>query len=794
MSSRDESTTGKNAPRGGIGSVEVGGLQDRTRVGGVQAGDRGDRAVMTRGRSVALGAWIAAFGLARPASAQVELIAGGDFEPPATAWNALPLTAGHLCIDVPGGTTNPWDVAVSQAGVPISNGETYEFSFDASASPRSATVRALVQVPAAPYATALDRNPVLTTTTQHFSYTFRATADLTAAVSLQVGGASQPWTLCLDNFSLKGGAVLEPYVPKTGPRVRVNQVGYLPFGPKGATLVTGATTAVGFHLVDAEGNVVLRGQTVPHGTDPTSGLSVHEIRFDRFHEAGRGFYVEADGERSYPFEIEESVYDALRADSGAFFYAQRSGIAIDGSLLPGYARAAGHIGVAPNLGDYAVPCQSAASSQRAYGEPWTCDYLLDVVGGWYDAGDQGKYVVNGGISVAQLLSTYERALNAPSGHRRALGDSTWRIPERGNGVPDILDEARWELEFLLSMQVPPEQPLAGMAHHKVHDAQWTALPTDPSRDPQLRELHRPSTAATLNLAAAAAQGARLYGKYDLAFAERLLTAARRAWDAALANPSLLAPGADGTGGGSYSDSDVSDEFYWAATELYLTTGEQPYLSFLLASPQHTAAVFDVEGFSWGHVAALARLDLATVRSHVPHLRSIRRSVLDAADALLALLQTQAWGQPYAPATGAWVWGSSSQLLNNLVVLGSAYDLSGDRRYQRAVLEGVDFLLGRNALNHSFITGYGTAYSQNQHTRIYANQLNGELPHPPIGSLSGGPNSGLQDAVARDLLAGCVGQMCFVDDINSFSTNEIAINWNAPLVWVASFLADQAYCR
>ena len=735
----------------------------------------------------------AALAWAPLAAAQpVELIAGGDFEPPQTAWGNAPLVDGRLCVDVPGGTVNPWDVAVSQGNVPILAGETYEFSFDALSAPRSVTVRALVQLPAAPYTTALDRNPVLAGQNQHYSYTFRASASFDAAVSLQIGGASQPWQLCVDNLSLKSGAVLVPYAPDTGPRVRVNMVGYFPFGPKGATLVTASTTPLAFRVLDASGASVGSGQSIPRGVDPSSGLNVHELRFDRVHDAGRGYRLEADGELSHPFDISDDVYESLRRDSLLFFYTQRSGIEIDGKLAPGYARAAGHAGLAPNLGDTAVPCQAAASSQRAYGEPWTCDYVLNAAGGWYDAGDHGKYVVNGGISVAQLLSTYERSQSAAGAKRYALGDGRLRVPERGNGVPDILDEARWELEWLLSMQVPADQPLAGMAHHKLHDNQWTALPFDPALDAMPRELHRPSTAATLNLAAAAAQGARLYGRYDPAFAERLLSSARRAWDAAQLHPALYAPGADGTGGGSYSDNDVSDEFYWAAAELYLTTGEQLYQDAVLASPHHTAAIFDPAGFSWGRVAALGRLDLASVKSHIPGGREIRRSVLAGADALLALAQAQAWGQPYAPV--AWVWGSSSQILNNLIVLATAYDLSGDRTYQRAVIEGADFLLGRNALNISYVTGYGDVYAQNQHSRLYVAQLNGELPHPPLGSLAGGPNSGLQDPVARDLLAGCVGQRCYVDDINSYSTNEIAINWNAPLAWVASFLADQAGCR
>jgi endoglucanase len=107
-----------------------------------------------------------------------------------------------------------------------------------------------------------------------------------------------------------------------------------------------------------------------------------------------------------------------------------------------------------------------------------------------------------------------------------------------------------------------------------------------------------------------------------------------------------------------------------------------------------------------------------------------------------------------------------------------------------VFEGMDFLFGRNALNISYVTGYGDVFSQNQHSRMYANQLNSALPHPPVGTISGGPNSGIQDPVAQRLLQGCAPQFCYIDDIESWSTNELTINWNAPLSWVASFIADQ----
>jgi endoglucanase len=142
-----------------------------------------------------------------------------------------------------------------------------------------------------------------------------------------------------------------------------------------------------------------------------------------------------------------------------------------------------------------------------------------------------------------------------------------------------------------------------------------------------------------------------------------------------------------------------------------------------------------------------------------------------------------------PADG-YVWGSNSQVANNAVVMAVAYELTGQQRYRSGALESLDYLLGRNALDQSYVTGYGSRYSENQHHRFWAHQKDASLPHPPAGSLAGGPNSGLQDPVAEERLAGCKPAACYVDDIESYSTNEVAINWNAPLAWLAAFAADR----
>ncbi|WP_371477363.1 glycoside hydrolase family 9 protein [Kitasatospora sp. NBC_00315] len=563
----------------------------------------------------------------------------------------------------------------------------------------------------------------------------------------------------------------------TGPSVRVNQLGYLPDGPKRATVVSGATAPLGWQLRNAGGAAVASGATVVHGADAASGDATHTVDFSAFTGSGTGFTLVVDGVSSYPFDISASLYDGLRADSMSFFYQQRSGIAIDPALAgAAYARPAGHLGVAPNKGDVAVPCQAGV-----------CDYTQDVRGGWYDAGDQGKYVVNGGIATWELVNSFERAKRA--GTDAAVGDSTLRIPERGNAVPDVLDEARWELDFLMRMQVPAGKPLAGMAFHKVHDAQWTGLPTRPEQDDQQRELHKPSTAATLNLAATAAQCARVYAPYDAAFAARCLDAAKRAWTAAKANPDLLAPSTDSTGGGAYEDAQVGDEFYWAAAELFATTGESQYRDAVTSSPFHSGPA---DSFWWGGTATLGRITLATVPGvalPADDLARIRASLTTAADGYLTTMSGQGYDVPIA--ADGYVWGSNSSVADNAMVIAVAYELTGQQRYRSAVLESMDYLLGRNALNQSYVTGYGEHASENEHHRFWAHENDASLPHPPAGSFAGGPNAGLQDPVALAQLTGCAPAKCYVDDIGSYSTNEVAINWNAPLAWLAAFAADRS---
>ena len=182
--------------------------------------------------------------------------------------------------------------------------------------------------------------------------------------------------------------------------MRVNQVGYLPDGPKHATLVTETARPLPWSLKNGAGRTVEKGWTRPAGVDGSYGLTVATIDFGDVRRSGSGYTLVTDGETSYPFTIDADIYASLRTDAKTLFYTQRSGTPILDSLAPGYGRAAGHLGVDPNQGDTAAVCLPLGDdAQKLYEQPWTCAGPRDVSGGWYDAGDHGKYVVNGGIAV-----------------------------------------------------------------------------------------------------------------------------------------------------------------------------------------------------------------------------------------------------------------------------------------------------------------------------------------------------------------------------------------------------------
>ena len=707
---------------------------------------------------------------------------------------------GEYVVHVNDPGENRWDIQFRHQSLTIEEGHTYTVKFKVRAS-TDAQIYAKIGQAGSPYNEYWNNGwePFVLSANEDLqveqSFTMEQATEGGCELAFHLGGnlaGDVPYDVFFDDIYLQDpeyNAPPEEDLPK--PDVRVNQTGYFPYARKRATIVSDAPDPIAWTLKNGSGEVVLAGMTTVFGADEASGDVVQIADFSACVTEGQGYVlcVEKDGEElaGHPFDIGNDLYRQLKYQALSYFYHNRSGIAIEMPFAgsPEYERPAGH----------------PSDIMRTWPETGQEDYELDVSKGWYDAGDHGKYVVNGGISVWTMMNQYERSLYAFRGNRQAFADGQLSIPENDNNIPDILDEARWEMEMLLAMQVPAGKPYEGMAHHKGHDAEWTGIPTRPDQDPMIRYLAPVSTAATLNLAAVAAQSARLWRRYDHRFSRKCLDAALKAWNAAIENPELFAPDIT-SGGGLYSDTHLSDEFYWAACELFVTTGMPRFRNFIRRSPYFLQMPTDLAGewgggncgvFSWDHVEGLGTVSLALVPNMLNpiNIGRARRNIVAAADVIASNMEQEGYLTPLKLNSG-YVWGSNSMVINMAIVSALAFEFTGRKRYLDNVTETMDYLMGRNAMDKSYVSGYGERPLTNPHHRFWAHQANSSYPLVPAGVLSGGPNSGLEDPYAQGAgLVGSPAQKCYADHIECWSTNEIAINWNAPLAWVAAFI-DEKY--
>ncbi|MCD7800197.1 MAG: glycoside hydrolase family 9 protein [Ruminococcus sp.] len=700
--------------------------------------------------------------------------------------------------------------------------------------------------------------------TYHMDCTFTPTQDVDVAEwTFQFGGDGQYTSgdcfpagtvLTFDNMSLENLTSDEDdwvdEIPQEFNNISLNQVGYYANRTKKATIVSD-TGNLPFEVVDESGTVVYSGTTGEAKADADSGNTVTIADFSEVRTAGT-YTVKCNGSESYSFEVFDSdggVYQEMTKDALNYFFLNRgnqnttaeyiSGGYADSSVLntrnqPIYSSVEEHTEALTITGS------AVRTTDIAYiADEWKDNYLfdgsdvptnngtIDVTGGWYDAGDYGKYVVNGGISVWTLQNIYERAMvNGTTDKWADNNTDIMYIPESGNGYPDILDEAAVELDWFINCMQRDD----GMVYHKTHDYKWTALATLPSQDvgpdgkTQLIRIVKPVTyAATLNLAATGAQGYRVWKDIDATRAQGYLDAAVKAYNAAKAlydtgateldGNSLYAPMDQSVGGGPYGDTEVRDDFYWAACELYAATGDETYKTDLEGYSQAYEVVSSLEGgensgsfssFNWGCTGSLGSISLAlnsTGNVDDEAVQKCQDSIVSTADVYIAKEDEQGYGIPYQQATYAdgdttvtgYEWGSNSFVVNNAIVMGYAYDITGDGKYVDGVTTAMDYILGRNPMENSYVTGYGSHYTKYVHHRYWSYLLDTTFPLAPAGVLSGGPNSAMQDPYIKGAgykVGTLAPQLCYLDHIEAWSANECTINWNSPLAWVVSFMEDE----
>lgn len=552
--------------------------------------------------------------------------------------------------------------------------------------------------------------------------------------------------------------------------IRLNQVGFYPKGPKIAVVVGEQSGTFQLMTPDLK-KTVYTGTLSEQRTNRISGKTTRLADFSAFTGTGTFVVVVPGLGHSYPVEVRNKVLRDVAIGSLKGFYYQRMSTDLPARYAGQWSRPAGH----PDTRILIHP--SAATDKRPAGT------VISAPRGWYDAGDYNKYIVNSGITMGTLLSLYE---DFPD-YAQAFEIN---IPESGNKMPDLLDEALWNLRWMLAMQDPND----GGVYHKLTNPSFDGM-VMPDKATKDRYVIQKSITATLDFAAVMAQASRVYKAYNRqlpGLADSCLTAAVSAWNWAKQHPearysqnAMNQQFDPDVTTGSYEDRDASDEWIWAAAELYVTTKDEAYYTAVNLFPDDKTPLP-----SWPQVRTLAYYTLArhanalTTRGKAD-LPQLKDRLVRFADNLLEGTDKQAFGTVMGRSAQDYIWGSSSVAANQGIALIQAYRLTRNANYLNFALANLDYLLGRNAVGYSFVTGFGDKPVMKPHHRpSVADGIEAPVP----GLLSGGPNG---NAPRQDKCTGYVpnapADETFIDESCSYASNEIAINWNAPLVYLAAAL-------
>lgn len=679
------------------------------------------------------------------------IVVNSTFDSGMTGWSSFKQSGGAYTLNVQNGKlamnitnvgTLNYSVQMGYDIVPLYQNGVYRLSYEIS-STADRTVEAMIQENGGTYQAYTWKSLSLTSTPQTVDYTFtmEQETDIMAKLAFNCGyyKGEDPGshTIYLDNVVIE--LVDDSKVDYSASRpyeapIVTNQIGYKTDSKKIATF-RGITDETQFSVVNADNDKVvftgdLYGEKNNTGADETNWRG----DFSSVTEPGKYYIKCGNLDNSYTFEISDTVYGNLLDDSVKMLYLQRCGTAVEDDKF-------GHIA-----------CHNTMATVYGTSEK------IDVSGGWHDAGDYGRYIVPAAKSVADLLYAYKAN---PELYSDNIG-----IPESGNGTPDVLDEVRYELEWMLKMQAD-----TGGVYHKVtcQDFPGYVMPQNETLPLIVTPV---STTATADFCASMALAYEFYKDIDSTFAEKCLDAAEKAWAFLEENPNIIFENPDDITTGEYGDFNDRDERCWAAAQMYRATGEQKYLTSF-ESFSVTA------GLDWSTVGGYAYIAIATM-DNIDESSTTYKKAKSMITSSANSFKSKAENDPYGVSVSKFNWGSNMTVANAGVILGVAYDITGDESYLEAAESNLNYLLGLNPNSTCYVTGYGTVSPQCPHHR--PSMVKDEAMK---GMLVGGVNSSLEDNAAKAYLAGYPASKCYVDNWESYSTNEITIYWNSPLTYLLS---------
>jgi endoglucanase len=540
----------------------------------------------------------------------------------------------------------------------------------------------------------------------------------------------------------------------TGPQIHINQVGFLPQDDKIA-VITNKQNGEFKVISEATQQIVFSGELLDQGQWPLSAENVSIANFSQLNQSGEYRLELDDGGQAVTFTINPLALSQVHDASLKAYYFNRSSTALSAEFAGPWARELGHP-------DTTVMIHaSAASDKRATGS------FISAPKGWYDAGDYGKYVVNSGISTYTLLLAYahfSEFYKIRDGH----------IPESNDQVPDILSEIKWNLDWLEAMQDPND----GGVYHKLTTLNFSGS-VMPDKATAQRYVVQKGTSAALNFAAVMAFASQVYSDYEEAFPGKSAAykqAALLAWDWAKAHPEVVYVQPDDVKTGGYGDKTLDDEFAFAAAQLFVLTQEQHYLDEFLRLNQ----AFTVP--NWASTAGLGYFTLISFAQNLmsaEQYQQIENKVLEQAQLIITQLDASAYHVPLVESD--FVWGSNAVAMNKAMVLLIANQHKPNPQFRNGAVALTDYILGRNPTGYAYVTGFGKQSPMHIHHR--QSESDGVVAPVP-GFVAGGAQNGWQD---KCNYPSRLPAASYVDDFCSYSTNEIAINWNAPLVYVLAAL-------
>jgi endoglucanase len=537
-------------------------------------------------------------------------------------------------------------------------------------------------------------------------------------------------------IGLVGLAMFAANVMSADTDIRLNSIGFIPDKEKRASI---SAVCSGFSLVrSSDAATVFTGTVTGPKKNIDTDEDIYSADFSEFTGEGTYFLKVENVGRTPDFLIKKDVYNDIFYHCTKAMYLWRCGSPVSDTF-------AGHT--------------------FSHGACHLSDAYLDYVGGshtrkpslkgWHDAGDFNKYTVNAGITLGMMLKAWEQ-------FGPLIKTVSLNIPETGSPFPDFLAEIKWELDWLLTMQLTD-----GSVSHKVSTLDFCGF-IMPEEEKESRYFVPWGSAATADFIAMMAMAARIYKPFDSLFADTCMNVAKKSYDFLSKDTANHAADQTDFNTGAYATTDKDDRL-WAAAEMWETSGEAKYLADFESRALSNAKKIAID-WDWSNVKNLGMFTyvLSKREGKNPQLAdTVKNDLVLSADTIVMRRNAHGYGRTLDT---VYYWGCNGSVARQAMILQIANIVFPKKGYIDAALDAINHLFGRNYYCRSFITGLGLNPPLHPHDR---RSIADSISSPWPGYLVGG---------------GWPGAKGWIDADTNYRTNEIAINWQGALIYaLAGFI-------